>query len=102
LPPEKVPAFAVPRMGTPLKIDGPIDPTEWREAAALSGVGNWTDDVLLPRPTTFCLGWDEVHLYFASRSARLAARSRGGTDRPCTTPQLPERLVGSPGEGFGT
>jgi len=68
LPPEKVPAFCVPRMSHPPKIDGKIDDAEWREAMAVSGVGNWTDDVLLPRPTTFYFAWDPGHLYFACRS----------------------------------
>jgi len=68
LAPEKVPAFVVPRISKPPTVDGRIDPVEWREAAAVSGVGNWTDDVLLPRPTTFYLAWDPEHLYFACRT----------------------------------
>ena len=68
LPPEKVPALSVPKMSRPPTIDGAIDATEWREATAISGVGNWVDDVLVPRPTTFYLGWDDGHLYFAVRT----------------------------------
>src|SRR4030042_2071253 len=60
-----IPAFAIPRMSTPPKIDGAIDPAEWREAVAVSGVANQADDVLIPRPTTFYLAWDPGHLYFA-------------------------------------
>jgi len=68
LPPEKVPALSVPKMSQPPTIDGAINPEEWREATAVSGVGNWVDDVLVPRPTTFYLGWDDGHLYFAVRT----------------------------------
>jgi len=67
LSPEEVPAFAIPRMTTPPKIDGVIDPAEWREAVAISGVVSQGTEVLVPRPTTFYLGWDPGHLYFAYR-----------------------------------
>ncbi|MEI6970845.1 MAG: glycoside hydrolase domain-containing protein [bacterium] len=67
LPPERVPAFAVPRISQPPKIDGTIDWHEWQEATAVSGVGQCGDDILLPRPTTFYLAWDPEHLYMACR-----------------------------------
>jgi hypothetical protein len=67
LAPEEVPSMAVPRMATPPIIDGTIDPVEWREATALSGVA--TPDVQLhPRPTTYFLAWDPGHLYLAYRT----------------------------------
>jgi len=71
LSPERVPAFAVTRMSQPPTIDGAIDPTEWREAMAVGGVADQSTDMskpLLPRPTTFFLGWDPDHLYFACRT----------------------------------
>ncbi|MCU0982224.1 MAG: hypothetical protein MUF25_23970 [Pirellulaceae bacterium] len=60
--------FAIPRMSAPPKIDGVVDPVEWREAVAVSGVVNTHDDLLVPRPTTFFLAWDPGHLYFACRA----------------------------------
>ena len=71
LAPGQVPSFAVTRMGQPPTIDGSIDPTEWREAMAVGGVADQSTDMskpLLPRPTTFYLGWDPEHLYFAART----------------------------------
>jgi hypothetical protein len=65
---EKIPAFAIPRMAATPTIDGTIDPTEWREACAISGVVDQSNDTLIPRPTTFFLAWDAEHLYFASRT----------------------------------
>jgi len=55
-------------MSQPPKIDGHIDPTEWREAAAVSGVADWQSDLLHARPSTFYFGWDSGHLYFATRT----------------------------------
>ena len=57
-----------PAHRAPPKIDGVIDPVEWREAVAVSGVVNTHDDLLVPRPTTFFLAWDPGHLYFACRA----------------------------------
>ncbi len=68
LPPEKVPSFVVPRTSVPPKIDGVIDQTEWREATAVGGVGDWQNDELVARPTTFFLCWDPDHMYFACRA----------------------------------
>jgi len=60
--------FAIPRMTVPPKIDGVIDPAEWRESVAVSGVVDYQNDVLIPRPTTFMFAWDPEHLYFACRA----------------------------------
>lgn len=68
VPKDKIPAFAIPRMATPPRIDGTIDPTEWREAVAVSGVANQGNNVLHPRPTTYFLAWDKDHLYLACRT----------------------------------
>lgn len=67
LAPEEVPVVAVPRMTAPPTIDGTINPAEWREAVAISGVANQGDNMLVPRPTTFYLGWDPGHFYLAYR-----------------------------------
>jgi len=68
LTPEEVPVLAVARMSVPPKIDGTIDLTEWREAAAISGVANQGNNILTPRPTTYYLGWDSGHFYLAFRT----------------------------------
>lgn len=68
VPPEKLPMFCLPKMSTPPVIDGTIDPQEWREAAAVSGVGGCTSAELIARPTTYFLAWDEGHLYMAIRT----------------------------------
>ena len=67
----EVPSFAVTRMRQAPVIDGAINATEWQEALAVSGVADQSTDMskpLLPRPTTFYLGWDPDHLYFAART----------------------------------
>ena len=61
-------AFAVPRMTAQPKIDGVIDPAEWRSAAAVSGALDQGNDLLDARPVTFYLGWDAGHLYLACRA----------------------------------
>ncbi len=68
LPADEMPMLSAPRMSTAPRIDGVIDPVEWREAAAVSGVGYHKDDMLHPRPTTFYLAWDDDHIYFAART----------------------------------
>ncbi|HRT97443.1 MAG TPA: hypothetical protein P5532_23760, partial [Planctomycetota bacterium] len=68
IPPDKVPAFAIPRMSKPPTLDGKIDADEWREAVAVSGVVNQADNLLVPRPTLFFLAWDPGHLYLACRT----------------------------------
>jgi len=68
---EQVPSFTVTRMSEPPTIDGVIDAVEWQEALAIGGVADQSTDMskpLIPRPTTFLLGWDPDHMYFASRT----------------------------------
>gem|GEM_PF-797645 len=65
---EWIPGIAVPRMTHQPNIDGIIDPAEWREAAAISGIANVGDNVLIPRPTVYYLAWDNGHLYLACRT----------------------------------
>ena len=67
LKPGEEASFAIPRMSAPPKIDGVIDPAEWREAVAISGVVD-SDNLLIPRPTTFLIAWDAEHFYFACRT----------------------------------
>jgi len=68
VPSDKLPAFAVPKVSNPPRIDGTIGTDEWREAVAISGVANQQDNFLFPRPTTFFLAWDDDHLYLACRT----------------------------------
>lgn len=64
---QEVPTFVAPRMTTAPKIDGVIDPVEWREAMAISGVAS-PETELIPRPTTYFLAWDPGHIYLAYRT----------------------------------
>jgi len=68
LKPGEEATFAIPRMASPPKIDGTIDPAEWRGASAVAGLVDNGSDCLLPRPTTWFLAWDPGHLYFACRT----------------------------------
>jgi hypothetical protein len=68
LTPGQETTFLIPRMTTPPTIDGTLDPAEWREASAVSGIVDQATDVLLPRPTTFYYAWDPGHLYFGCRT----------------------------------
>ena len=96
-------SFAIPRMSTPPKIDGVIDPVEWRESVAIGGVVDQQNDFLDSRPATFFLAWDANHLYMACRVyLRAGYKFRvyagrtpgGGTVYPC--PSGPRRLVWTP------
>ena len=59
--------LTAPRMSQPPTLDGRIDPEEWREATAVSGVGGCMDNIMIARPTTFFLAWDEKNIYLAMR-----------------------------------
>ncbi len=60
--------FAVPKISAPPKLDGTIDPAEWREAVAVSGTTCTGTDLLNPQPVIFWLAWDEQNLYMACRA----------------------------------
>jgi len=70
VPPDKAPAFSVPRISRPPAIDGRIDPEEWNQSVAVSGVAqqNPGGNLLVMRPTTFYLAWDPENLYLACRT----------------------------------
>lgn len=70
IPSDKVPAFQIPHMSKPPTLDGKIDPEEWKEAVAVSGLAqqNPGGNLLIMRPTTYFLGWDAEHLYVACRT----------------------------------
>jgi hypothetical protein len=59
--------FAIPRMTEPPKIDGTIDPKEWRESVGIGGTVDQGTDQLDSRPATFFLAWDADHFYMACR-----------------------------------
>ena len=62
-----IPRFNIPKMAHPPKIDGTIDPAEWREAAKVMGMVSTGGLEYKDRPVSFWLAWDEQHLYLAYR-----------------------------------
>lgn len=60
--------WVVPHTSNPPVIDGTIGQAEWKRAAAVSGVVDQGNDLLLPRPTTFYMAWDADNLYLACRT----------------------------------
>ncbi|MCY3022527.1 MAG: DUF6067 family protein [Planctomycetota bacterium] len=70
VPEDKLGHFLVPRMSKPPALDGRVDPDEWRESVAVSGLAqqNPGGNYLIMRPTTYFLAWDEDHLYLACRT----------------------------------
>jgi hypothetical protein len=86
VPPDRLPAFVVPRIAKAPVIDGRIDPEEWKGAMAVSGVAqqNPGGNLLVMRSTTYFLGWDADNLYLACRTwimpgyaPRVAGRAPG-------------------------
>ncbi len=67
-PEEKVPVLNVPKMKTPPKIDGVIDPDEWRESVKVMGMVSTSSLHYKDRPVSFRVAWDENHLYIAAVS----------------------------------
>lgn len=63
-----IPRFNVPEMTAPPKIDGTINPDEWRGAAKVMGVVRTHSLEYKDRPVSFWLAWDATHLYIAARS----------------------------------
>ncbi len=70
IPSDKVAAFGIPKMSKPPTLDGKVDAEEWKEAVALSGLAqqNPGGNLLIMRPTTYFLAWDDEHLYLACRT----------------------------------
>jgi len=62
-----IPRFNIPRMTTPPKVDGVIDPDEWRCAVRLMGMVITGGLEYRDRPVSFWLGWDDEHIYLAYR-----------------------------------
>lgn len=67
LPADLVSSMRVGKMAAPPLIDGLIGEKEWADATAVSGVADQKNNLLVPRPSTFWLGWDKGHLYLACR-----------------------------------
>lgn len=67
LTPETVASVLVPKMDQPPVVDGVIDEKEWSSAAAMGGLVNQGNNMMIPRPGIFYLGWDEGHFYLACR-----------------------------------
>jgi len=70
VPDGKLGRFLVPRMSRPPVMDGRIDPDEWKESVAVSGLAqqNPGGNYLIMRPTTYFVAWDADHLYVACRT----------------------------------
>ena len=68
VPEGKMARWLVPRMETAPQIDGAIGDEEWADATVVSGVANQANNIIVPRPTMFFLGWDEGHVYLACRT----------------------------------
>ncbi len=64
---ELIPRFNIPRMAAAPKIDGTIDPAEWRTATKLMGMIVVNGLEYKDRPVSFWLAWDPQHLYLAYR-----------------------------------
>ncbi len=63
-----IPRFNVPKIEKAPKIDGVIDPAEWRQAAKVTGVVSTHSLAFKDRPVFFWMAWDAKHLYIAARS----------------------------------
>lgn len=77
------PVLAVPRMSAAPVIDGAINADEWKESLVISGVADQGNNILIPRPTSYYLGWDSGHLYLAARTyIRAGYKPRAGGRSP--------------------
>ena len=83
LPAEKVGRFLIPRAAVPPKIDGTIDPQQWRGALAIGGLAqqNPQGNLLIFRPTTYFLMWDEEAIYLACRTWIMPGLKAGAVGR---------------------
>ena len=63
-----IPRFNIPYMSKPPKIDGRIDPDEWRDSVKIMGVVRTGGKDFRDRPIAFRVAWDEKHVYLATRS----------------------------------
>lgn len=61
----------LPRADTPPVCDGAISDGEWAGAWCYDGVLNPVTMNLFPRSVTWCVAWDEEHIYVACRSPLL-------------------------------
>jgi len=70
VPADKLGRFVVPRMSKPPVLDGKIDPDEWKESVAISGLAqqNPGGNLLIMRPTTYFVAWDAEHICIACRT----------------------------------
>ena len=62
-----IPRFNIPRMTGAPKINGTIDPAEWREAIKLMGMVSTGGPEYKDRPASLWFAWDPLHLYIAYR-----------------------------------
>lgn len=67
LPPEKASPITIPKIGTPLVIDGKPDEESWKQAAVFKDFYQTYpgDNTLASKPTEVYVMYDEKHLYVA-------------------------------------
>lgn len=67
IPPEKARPIGIPKIGTPLSIDGRIDEEVWKDAAVFKDFYQTSpgDNTEASKPTEVYMMYDEKHLYIA-------------------------------------
>ena len=64
-----IPALRIPKLTTPPKIDGKIEPGEWDGAACVTGFRDFSGGLIVPRDLqpTWWIAYDDQNLYLAQR-----------------------------------
>jgi len=83
VPADRLGSFLVPRIQKPPTLDGVVDPEEWKGALAIGGLAqqNPGGNLLILRPTTYFLAWDEQNLYLACRTWIMPGLKPGAPGR---------------------
>ena len=75
-------SMVAPKAQTVPVIDGHLQPGEWDDAVAVTGVINQFDGLAHPRQATFWMKYDEKYVYVAQRSTLLPGEIAGGVHQP--------------------
>lgn len=83
IPEGKLGSFAVPKTAKAPTIDGIIDANEWQCALAVGGLAqqNPGGNLLIFRPTTYFLMWDDKNIYLACRTWIMPGLKVGSAGR---------------------
>ena len=68
--------LTIPRTTHPPTLDGKLDPGEWDDATAVTGLINQFDGVAHPRQATFWLKYGDKYVYVAQRSTLLPGEKK--------------------------